>query len=245
MEFRIPWAALDIRPQADYQFKIDLCLNDFDTLASFANLPDWSQSPQVNWQNIAGSSDYGFPKDWQTATLHDEPSVWHRLKMLAHWPLITLILLMLLSPLVIWLVMRNRQLRQLPRQAEDDPRLTPSVESEPVPVVVLQHEQLFIKAKEAVLQRLGEDLPPAALAAHLLINLRQLQRIFKEELQITPNAFIISIKMEEAARRLLAGETSVADLAYKLGFTDPAYFARVFRKHFGCTPTAFVERQNE
>ena len=77
----------------------------------------------------------------------------------------------------------------------------------------------------------------------MFTGLRQLQRIFKEELHITPNAFIAAVKMEEAARRLAVGDASVTEVAYALGFTDPTYFARVFKKHFDCSPTVFVEQK--
>ena len=51
------------------------------------------------------------------------------------------------------------------------------------------------------------------------MGLRQLQRIFKDEsAQTTPNAFIVAIKMEQAAHRLTAGDVSVAEVAYALGY---------------------------
>ncbi|MBQ8716369.1 MAG: AraC family transcriptional regulator, partial [Clostridia bacterium] len=32
---------------------------------------------------------------------------------------------------------------------------------------------------------------------------------------------------------------SIAAIADQLGFESPEYFARVFRKHMGCSPSAF------
>ena len=40
----------------------------------------------------------------------------------------------------------------------------------------------------------------------------------------------------EYARRLIANGVSVESTAYESGFNDPKYFARVVKKHFGCTP---------
>jgi AraC-like DNA-binding protein len=33
---------------------------------------------------------------------------------------------------------------------------------------------------------------------------------------------------------------SVAQVGYKLGFNDQAYFSRAFKKQFGCTPSEYM-----
>ncbi len=43
----------------------------------------------------------------------------------------------------------------------------------------------------------------------------------------------------EARRRLIYVPASVASIAYELGFQDPAYFSRVFKRHTGMTPKQF------
>jgi AraC family transcriptional activator of pobA len=47
----------------------------------------------------------------------------------------------------------------------------------------------------------------------------------------------------EARRRLVYLAGSVAGVAAELGFTDPAYFCRFFRRHAGVSPTAFRRHQ--
>ncbi len=246
LEFRIPWASLGLHPRNGYRFKIDICLNDVDTLLGPGGASGRPLSTQMNFQSMTGSSNFGFPKNWQTAILHGESSRWHRFKELHYLPPVFLSLVSILVGIVVWLGIRNRQLRQVPRKAAQDIQLVHFFfEQEPVTIATLPHQELFTQTREIVLQHLNQDLSPTALAAQLFIGLRQLQRIFKDELQTTPNAFIISIKMEEAARRLNAGDVSTAELAYVLGFADPAYFARVFKKYFGCSPTVFAERRTK
>ena len=43
----------------------------------------------------------------------------------------------------------------------------------------------------------------------------------------------------EARRRLIYIAVPVATVSYELGFEDPAYFSRFFKKHAGVTPSAF------
>ncbi|MGF1735683.1 4-hydroxyphenylacetate catabolism regulatory protein HpaA [Photobacterium satsumensis] len=45
--------------------------------------------------------------------------------------------------------------------------------------------------------------------------------------------------MQEARRLLLLTAMSISEVGYELGFTDPAYFARFFRKNAGITASAF------
>jgi AraC family transcriptional activator of pobA len=48
--------------------------------------------------------------------------------------------------------------------------------------------------------------------------------------------------MLEARRKLTYVPASVSQIAYELGFNDPAYFCRVFKRHNGVTPSEFRRR---
>ena len=57
------------------------------------------------------------------------------------------------------------------------------------------------------------------------------------------SSFIRDVRLKEALR--LAHEyptIRVSDLAYRVGFQDPKYFATIFKKQFGYTPTEYFER---
>ena len=75
------------------------------------------------------------------------------------------------------------------------------------------------------------------LSRECAVSSRQLQRIFKDHLNITPSNFIVILKMEEASSLLKVGEKNVTEIAYHLGYSDPAYFTRVFKKYFGYPPS--------
>ena len=49
----------------------------------------------------------------------------------------------------------------------------------------------------------------------------------------------------ESRRKLVHVAAPVAMIAYELGFEDPAYFCRFFRRHTGMTPTAFRRLQRQ
>ena len=49
--------------------------------------------------------------------------------------------------------------------------------------------------------------------------------------------------MLEACRQLTYLPSAVATIAYELGYQDPAYFSRAFKRHTGATPSQFRERR--
>lgn len=78
------------------------------------------------------------------------------------------------------------------------------------------------------------------LASECALSLRSLQRIFKEELDMSPGNFVVLIKMERAAELLRSGQCNVSEAGWRLGFSDSSYFSRVFKKYHGVSPKALL-----
>ena len=56
------------------------------------------------------------------------------------------------------------------------------------------------------------------------------------------STFIRDIRMKEAQRvARQQPDIRISDLAYRVGFQDPKYFATAFKKQFGVTPTEYLE----
>ncbi|MEM7038641.1 MAG: AraC family transcriptional regulator, partial [Bacteroidota bacterium] len=73
----------------------------------------------------------------------------------------------------------------------------------------------------------------------------QLNGIVKKALARTLSRWVRERRMLEAARLLSFEDVSGKEIAFALGFRDPAYFHRAFRRHSGVTPRAFRESQAE
>lgn len=65
--------------------------------------------------------------------------------------------------------------------------------------------------------------------------------IFKKETGITIWDYLIRIRMEEAKRMLLETEQKTYEISEKVGYDDPSYFGRLFKKYTGFTPMEFRE----
>jgi len=77
--------------------------------------------------------------------------------------------------------------------------------------------------------------------AHVLgVSPAYVSRIFQRELGLSPWAYLTRLRIEHARSLLLAAEhMSIAEIAQRVGFSDPAYFARAFRLHTGKSPVAY------
>ena len=74
-----------------------------------------------------------------------------------------------------------------------------------------------------------------AICAQAGISQTAFRTLFKKHYQKPPSAYIAHLRLDYA-RNLIAGGASIESAALASGFTDPKYFARTVKKHFGCTP---------
>lgn len=60
---------------------------------------------------------------------------------------------------------------------------------------------------------------------------------------LTPNEFILHIKLKKAAALLNEpNELTVAEISYRLGFSSPGYFSRCFKGRFGVSPLQYKKK---
>ena len=71
-----------------------------------------------------------------------------------------------------------------------------------------------------------------------------LLRIFEQEVGIPPHAYLESIRIRQAQRRLICG-TPIAEVAYELGFSTQSHFTHRFKRLLGVTPGQYVSSAHE
>ncbi|MBO9203074.1 MULTISPECIES: helix-turn-helix domain-containing protein [Niastella] len=100
------------------------------------------------------------------------------------------------------------------------------------------NEALSTYFENGLLQNKG--LPTVAMfAAELHLSPRYLSDLLKQETGKTAMDLIQSFLISEAKNLLNGGEHSVAEIAYLLGFENPPYFSRYFKKETGISPKQF------
>lgn len=101
----------------------------------------------------------------------------------------------------------------------------------------------ILKAMEYIEKNFAQELTGELLAEQCGYSTAHFCRKFKETTWLSPMNYLRIFRLEEAARRLRAGECSVSDVALSCGFTDPNYFTRCFKKHFGVPPTKYETKE--
>ncbi|WP_343534113.1 AraC family transcriptional regulator [Pedobacter sp.] len=86
---------------------------------------------------------------------------------------------------------------------------------------------------------LNEKISIESLSNKACMSKATFYRLFKRELGISPNDFILTEKMKKAKEMLLKPGIKIAAISYELGFSDANYFIRTFKKVVGMTPGAF------
>ncbi len=76
-------------------------------------------------------------------------------------------------------------------------------------------------------------------AAACSLSRAQFCRVFCREMGVSFGRFSLRTRVSHAARLLLTTDLPTAEIASQAGFTDGSYLHRVFRQHYGITPSDF------
>lgn len=74
------------------------------------------------------------------------------------------------------------------------------------------------------------------LCALTNVSPQHLIRLFHKELNMAPVEYINHVKILHAIELLRSSNLTIEEISYKLGFSSPSYFGRVFKRHNGNTP---------
>ncbi|GGG76069.1 AraC family transcriptional regulator [Paenibacillus radicis (ex Gao et al. 2016)] len=77
------------------------------------------------------------------------------------------------------------------------------------------------------------------LAEQLGCSSSYLSRLFKKQLGITPNDYLIQVRIEHASRLLRETKASLQEISSSIGYLDVYYFSRMFKKQTGVSPLRF------
>ena len=84
------------------------------------------------------------------------------------------------------------------------------------------------------------ELTTAFLCLELGMSSSKLYRKIKELTDLAPNEFIRTIRLKKAAVLLKTKKHNVSEVTNLVGFNDPYYFSRCFKKQFGFPPSKLI-----
>lgn len=93
-----------------------------------------------------------------------------------------------------------------------------------------------------IYQYIYKNVTSIDIAQYLHLNPNYFSRYFKKLAGLNFTDHVHLLKMEEA-KRLLSGQNETAEnVAYMLGYSDRAYFSKVFKKYTGMSPSEFKQK---
>ena len=84
-----------------------------------------------------------------------------------------------------------------------------------------------------------EDINLNKISNYVSLSKNYFCNIFKKETGMTIWDYLIRIRMEEAKKMLLETEQKTYEISELVGYDDPSYFGRLFKKYTGFTPIEF------
>jgi AraC family transcriptional regulator, regulatory protein of adaptative response / methylphosphotriester-DNA alkyltransferase methyltransferase len=106
------------------------------------------------------------------------------------------------------------------------------------PSTIHHRTSLFQDAVAIVEADYGSDLSLDDIARRIASSRRQLQRAYAEIGRTTFREHLTAVRMERAAQ-MLGGRATVREIALRVGYRQPAQFAKAFRRHHGLSPTEY------
>jgi transcriptional regulator GlxA family with amidase domain len=107
------------------------------------------------------------------------------------------------------------------------------------PATVRHRTSLFHDAVEIVEAEYGSDLSLDEIARRVASSRRQLQRAYAEIGGTTFREHLTAVRMQRAAELLTRRGLTVREVAARVGYRQPAQFAKAFRRHHGVAPSGY------
>ena len=108
-----------------------------------------------------------------------------------------------------------------------------------IPFVLDEKRVQLIKFINLIDENYSKGLSVAEYARLLLVSTRTLSDLTNQLLNKTPSLMIQERIILEAQRLLLHSDLNVNQIGYRLGFDDPSYFVKYFKKHTEISPSEF------
>jgi AraC-like DNA-binding protein len=122
-----------------------------------------------------------------------------------------------------WLLMKLEDI--WPQEGAEAPTLSPLEDSA---IAIIQEEFLFLESLDELAHRLEVS------KAHLI-------RSFTQKTGISPGKYITRLRIDYAKLLLQEKDTSISYVAEASGFANANYFAKVFRKQTGMSPSEYMD----
>ncbi|PZD95774.1 DNA-binding response regulator [Paenibacillus sambharensis] len=107
-----------------------------------------------------------------------------------------------------------------------------------------EHTKSYIikQVHEFVSNELGQETSVKTIADKVFLHPVYLSKIYKAETGESLGDYIIRMRMERALYLLKHSNKKIYEITAELGYQNPQYFSKMFKKHYGLTPNEFRDQ---
>jgi two-component system response regulator YesN len=118
-------------------------------------------------------------------------------------------------------------------------RMMASLKSKTSDQIEDSHLQIASKVRTFIQENLAEGITLQIIADHIGLHPVYLSKVYKTVTHETIGDYIFRTRMERAAYLLRNTDLKIMEISAQLGFFATPHFIKIFKKHYGCTPQEY------
>lgn len=98
-------------------------------------------------------------------------------------------------------------------------------------------------ALEYIARHYNEELPLNEIAEYVNLSPQHFSKIFKEATNYNYVEYVNNLRISKAKEFMNNTDRTIKEVCFLVGYQDPNYFSRIFKKYVGITPTEYVKER--
>jgi len=105
----------------------------------------------------------------------------------------------------------------------------------------LNSSKIIQETKEYLLNNYNKEISLESTAKEFNLSPHYLSKLFKKETKENFIEYLTRLRIAKAKELLKEGEKSIKEICFFVGYTDPNYFSRIFKKYTDYSPSEFIK----
>lgn len=107
-----------------------------------------------------------------------------------------------------------------------------------------KNNRIIVQAKEYIYENYSRDITLEEVAKVVSVTPHYFSRLFKEETGENFIEYLTIFRIKKAKKIMDTTNLNIKEICYKIGYSDPNYFSRLFKKVEKVTPTDYMKNSN-